>query len=63
MDIQEDFGLEEEQSQTNSYITVWPQLDQASRKYGLEINIDKTKLMATQNIIYNITMNGTPVEK
>ena len=41
-------------------------LDPASQKYGLEItcNIDKTKIMATQdNIINNITINGIPVAK
>jgi len=38
-------------------------LNRASQKYGLEINIDKTKTMATQDIINNITINGTPVEK
>ena len=37
-------------------------LNRASQKYGLEINIDKTKIMATQNIIH-ITTSGTPVEK
>jgi len=39
------------------------QLDRASRKFRLEINTDKTKIMATQDIINNITINGIPVEK
>ena len=38
-------------------------LNRASQKYGLEINIDKAKIMATQDIINNTTINGTPVEK
>jgi len=38
-------------------------LDQSSHKYGLRINIDKTKVMATQGIIGNITIQGTPVEE
>ena len=39
------------------------QLDRASQKYRVEINIDKTKIMETQDIINNITINGTSVEK
>ena len=38
-------------------------LNRASHKYRLEINIDKTKIAATQDNINNITINGTSVEK
>jgi len=33
------------------------QLNRASQTYGLEINIDKTKITATKDIINNITVN------
>jgi len=38
-------------------------LNRASHKYRLEINIDKTKIAATQDNINNITTNGKPVQK
>jgi len=75
MDIQKDFGLEEEQSQTYTDDVVpiatsqsdlqelVDRVDRASRKYGLKSNVDKTKITATQVIVNNITINGTPVEK
>ena len=75
MDIQKDFGLEEEQSQTYTDDVVpiatsqsdlqqlVDRVDRASRKYGLKSNVDKTKITATQVIVNNITINGTPQEK